>query len=95
MTGFKTARTLDFVLIGHLGKRIEVKEDGQSISSDISGNEILDKAFEVIRSAVELIPCRCVLVECNYEPKVNQFYKDYGFSFFQNDGSHNQYTMLL
>lgn len=95
VTGLRTSRTLDFVLIGQLGKRIERSTSGHLIKSSVTGHEILDRAFEVIFSAADLIPCRCVLVECSDEPNVRHFYENYGFNFFQNDGSHNQYTKLL
>ena len=95
VTGFKSSRTLDFVLIGHLGKNIERNKSGKLIKSKINGHEILDRAFEVISSAADLIPCRCALIECSNDPNVKRFYKSYGFSFFQKDGIHNQYTKLL
>ena len=87
--GFKSAKTLDFVLIGQLGKYI----DGEQ-RSEISGTEILDEAFDVIRQASELIPCKYVLVECSDEEKVCAFYENYQFSFFQKD-TLNQYTKKI
>lgn len=93
--GFKTATSLHFVLIGQLGKYILKKEDGTYIRSSITSKEILDYAFEVIYASSALIPCKCVLVECNDEPKVRQAYEDYQFKFFQNDGKHNQYYKVL
>ena len=88
--GSETAKTLDFVLIGQLGKHIS-----DSYKSPLSGKYILDKAFEVIHAASDLIPCKHVLIECSDEPKVRAVYEDYRFTFFQNDGSHNQYVKKL
>lgn len=85
--------SLLFVLIGQLGKYIEEK-DGEYIKSELSGEEILDKAFEVINEIDRLVPCKTVLIECSDNPKVKKFYEDYGFSFLQVDDGHNQYTMF-
>ena len=87
--GFKTAKTLDFVLIGQLGKYI----DG-SVRSHISGAEILEEAFGVIRQATDLIPCKYAMIECGDSPKLRKFYEDNGFAFFQKDGL-NQYTKRI
>lgn len=59
--------------------------------SDISSTQILDYAFEVITGASHLIPCRCVMVECSDNEKVQRVYTDYGFKFFQYDGEHYQF----
>ena len=93
--GFKTARTLNFVLIGHLGKWVIMNEDGTYQRSSVTSREILDFAFEVIQAAADLIPCKYVLVECSDEEKVQSVYKNYGFRFFQNDGEHNQFVCRL
>lgn len=92
--GFKDARTLDFVLIGQLGKY--VRQDGdKKVRSSLTGKELLDMAFEVIQEANDLIPCKHVLVECSDEAKVKHFYESNGFHFFQKDGRHNQYTKTI
>lgn len=93
--GFKTANSLHFVLIGQLGKYISKNADGTYIRSPITSKEILDYAFEVINASSNLIPCKCVLVECSNEEKVKQVYENYQFKFFQNDGKHNQYYKAL
>lgn len=93
--GFVTAKTLDFVLIGQLGKRVVKNEDGTYHRSSVASKEILDLAFEVIRAASSLIPCKYVLIECGDEAKVRKAYTNYGFTFFQNDGQHNQYCKRI
>ncbi len=93
--GFKTAKSLHFVLIGQLGKYILKNEDDTYTRSEITSKEILDYAFEVIYASSDLIPCRCVLIECSNEEKVRKTYEDYEFKFFQNDGVHNQYYKAL
>ena len=86
----KYAKSLHFVLIGQLGKYIDDKN-----ASDITMSQILAYADEVIKQSSDLIPCRCVLVECSDEPNVKKLYEDNGFAFLQNDGKHNQYYYLL
>jgi hypothetical protein len=88
--GFVTARTLDFVLIGQLGKYISDTE-----RSPLSGRYILDVAFEVIQEASDLIPCKHVLIECSNDEKVKRFYEENQFRFFQHDGEHNQYCKKI
>lgn len=95
INGFKTVESLHFVLIGQLGKYIIKNDDNVYMRSEITSKEILDHAFEVIYSSSNLIPCRCVLVECNDEEKVKKTYENNGFKFFQNDGEHNQYYKVL
>lgn len=83
--GFVTAPMLHFVLIGQLGKRIELLSDGNYKKANISGKEILDYIFEIVEEANDLIPCRCVLIECSQEAKLQEFYKQNGFKFLQQD----------
>ena len=83
------------MLIGQLGKHIERLEDGTLSSADIGSKEILDEAFAVIQESSDLIPCRCVLVECSDNPKVHKVYEDYHFKYFQFDGEHHQYYKKL
>ena len=94
ISGRTTADTLNFVLIGQLGKRIDIV-DGKPVGSKVSGNEILDYAFETICLIDEMIPCKAVLVECSDNENVRRIYENYGFKFFQNDGAHNQYIKIL
>ena len=94
-SGFKESDSIHFVLIGQLGKYIAKLENGTECRADITSTEILDFAFEIIRASSALIPCRCVLVECSENPKVQQVYKDYHFSEFQYDGEHYQFYKRL
>ena len=94
-TGFKDSDSIHFVLIGQLGKYIEKLDDGTELRAGITSTEILDFAFEIIRASGALIPCRCVLVECSDNPKVQQVYRDYHFSTFQFDGEHYQFYKRL
>lgn len=94
--GYSTkAQSLHFVLIGQLGKYIFKINEDEYIRSEVTGKEILDYAFEIIYASSELIPCRCVLVECNDKEKVKNVYENYGFEFFQKDDRHNQYFKVL
>lgn len=93
--GFADKPILEFILIGQLGKHVEMHEDGTTYRAEISGAEILDKAFEVMQQASQLIPSRCALIECSDEPKVQKVYKDYHFTFLQRDEVHNQYYKII
>lgn len=93
--GFADKPILEFVLIGQLGKHVEKLDDGTTYRADISGEEILDNAFDIMQQASLLIPSRCALVECSNEPKVRKVYEDYRFTFLQHDGVHNQYYKII
>lgn len=89
IAGFKDRKTLHFVLIGQLGKYITNER-----RSYVSSRLILNTAFKIIRSSSDLIPCRCVMVECKDITKLKTIYEDYGFKFFQKDEGF-QYIKLL
>lgn len=91
VAGFKDVKSIHFVLIGQLGKHIEENDEDLDICANISSTEILDYAFEIIRASSDLIPCRCALVECSENLKVQKVYTDYGFTPFQYDGEHYQF----
>lgn len=84
--GIKNVEYLHFILIGQLGKFYN-----DECCAEISSEEILDYAFEIIYNVNYLIPCRCVLVECSDEEKIHAVYKNYGFVYFQYDGEHHQF----
>ncbi|MFI3228178.1 MAG: hypothetical protein R3Y09_12350 [Clostridia bacterium] len=92
---FRKSTSLHFVLIGQLGKYISVKNDVEIVKSEISINEILEYAFEVISESSALIPCRCVLVECHDAVKDKCIYEKSGFTYFQQDEDLHQYYKLL
>lgn len=92
LTKNRTAELFHFVLIGQLGKRIDV-----NTKSSVTGKEILEAALEVINASSDLIVCKAVLVECNKDDdhkKVNDFYINNGFKFLQSDKL-NQYYYLI
>lgn len=92
--GFKEAESIHFVLIGQLGRYID-KNDDAIIYGNVSGNELLNYAMEIIRSVDSLIPCRCALVECSDNVKLHEFYTKYGFKFFQQDELHYQFYIRI
>jgi hypothetical protein len=92
--GISHPESLEFVLIGQLGKFIKGSNDGSLKASKLSAKEILDAAFEIIQQADELIPCSVVLVECSSCEKIRKIYMDYGFQFLQIDGEHYQYYKM-
>ena len=88
--GFSKSKSIQFVLIGQLGKYMDITSDGVASSADISAKEIIAYALEIIRAVDTYIPCGCVLVECGESEKVMQVYKKCHFKFLQHDGRHNQ-----
>lgn len=92
--GVSSAKTLNFVLIGQLGKYIRKTPIGY-VRSFLSEHDILDYAFEVIYAATGLIPCKHTMVECKNIKKVVNMYTSYGFSFFQEDGGLQQYCRKI
>ncbi len=90
-SGFKDSASLHFVLIGQLGKYISNEPECGEVRASITSKEILDYAFDVVRASSNLIPCRCVMVECSSNEKVQKMYTDYGFSKFQYDGDYYQF----
>jgi hypothetical protein len=70
-----------FVLIGHLGKHISEER-----RSPIKSADILDSAFEIIKTAKDLITFNCVLVECKKIENLLKIYEGYGFKYLQDDG---------
>jgi len=94
--GLKDADSLHFVLIGQLGKHIEEMPDGSWNIASVHLTEILDYAFEIIEESSALIPCRCVLIECDQErTKLHQLYKNYGFKLLQQDDNLLQFYKPL
>ena len=87
----REAELVHFVLIGQLGKYIEKDIAGKYHSTNISAEDILNDAFDVIQRASDIIVCRGVLVECSSEEKVHTVYKNYGFSYLQYDEPHYQF----
>ena len=93
--GLSNVGSIHFVLIGQLGKYIEMIGEDSLHLSPITSTEILDYAFEIVRASSSLIPCKIVLVECNKKKKVQKVYIDYGFKKFQFDGRHYQFYKQL
>lgn len=90
ITGFKDREITEFVLIGQIEKYISAERH-----SDLSLNEILAYAFEVIEAASSLIPCRIALVECSEEIYKRKLYDNCGFVFLQQDRDFYQYYKLI
>lgn len=94
------AEYLHVILIGQLGKHID-----SEYKSEISMDELLDMAFEIIDSVNELIVCRCVLLECRKadsnalsfgnRTSLHCKYTEYGFVPLQQDEDKIQYLILI
>lgn len=57
--------------------------------------QILDSAFEVMNEASDIIPVRCVLIECNDFIRTKQIYDRYGFKYIGMDKNLHQYFKKL
>jgi len=85
---FKKTYELPAYLIGQLGKN-----DLHAL--DISGNEIIDLALDIIIEAYKLVGGRFVLVECHEHPKLIEFYQENHFNFLQRDEEFVQLVRFL
>ena len=92
ISGFKTAEALHFVLIGQLGKYID---EYNKMCSCLTAQDIVDEACAIIEETSEIIPCRCIMVECNDYVRNKGIYESCDFKYLQNDGDHNQYYKIL
>lgn len=63
-------------LIGQLGRNSKIA------SSELSGHDLLEYAYGVIQSSVNLVGGRYILIECHPEKKLLDFYSNNGFSQF-------------
>ena len=95
LTGSKKSETHAFVLLGQLGKYIAETENGTFVSSSLTAKEMLDEAFGIIEQASSLIVDRNIIIECKPIEKIQQIYRDYGFTELQFDGQlHTMYARL-
>lgn len=90
ITGFPKKDSTSVVLIGQIGKFIH-----ENYRADISLQEILDYAYEIVRASSEFIPCRAILVECSETIYNLHLYEQAGFSFLQQDGDYYQYYDVI
>lgn len=95
INGGKDADSIQFILIGQIGKFYDVDDDGEYISSALSLEDILKATFTTIQTAIELIPSRYALVECNDTIMRKGLYEKYGFSYLRKSGDLHQYIRKL
>lgn len=95
LLGFKEATTGSFVLIGQLGKRMELTSDHQILASRLTAADLLNDAMLIIGRTSEQIVCRNVIIECKPIEKVKKIYEDYGFSDLQYDDAERLHTLYL
>lgn len=61
-------------LIGQLGRNSQISKDS------LSGEALLQYAYDVIASSVEAVGGRYIMIECKDDEKLIMFYKNHGFS---------------
>lgn len=87
--GFRNDITeLPVHLIGQLGKN-DLKSDL------ITGKEILDFSIDKIKTSIDIVGGRIVLIECRKINKIIDFYKNYGFNFLQDTSIKNEQYIQL
>ncbi|MCK1214679.1 GNAT family N-acetyltransferase [Streptococcus uberis] len=77
-------------LIGQLGKNYSTEAMGL-----ITGNELLTLAFDKVVEASTIIRAKYVWLECENNPKLVEFYKNFGFSPINNYISENGLTVMI
>ena len=65
-------------LIGQLGRNNNIS------SSDLSGEQLIEYAYQVMQPAVNAVGGRYILVECHEDEHLVSFYRDNGFTSFAN-----------
>lgn len=95
LLGGSNSESMQFILIGQLGKHYEQDKDGAYISSKVSMSDILEATFTTIQSAIEIIPSRYVLLECNDEVMSAGIYEKYGFNYLRKSSDLHQYIRKL
>lgn len=83
----KNKTELPAYLIGQLGKNDKYKDF-------ISGEDVINYAMDVINQVHELLGGRFVLIECNNNQKLIDFYKRNEFIWLQQDGSDGLIQMI-
>lgn len=94
IAGNKRAQTESFVLIGQLGKRMELI-DGKICSSNLTATDLLDDAMSVIEHSSDYIVSRNVIIECKPIEKIRTIYEQFGFTDLQFDKSEGLHTLYL
>ena len=71
-------------LIGQLGRNTNIS------SSDFSGEQLIEYAYEVIQPAVNAVGGRYILIECRDDENLISFYSNNGFTSFANIPDHDK-----
>lgn len=94
IAGTKMSETASFVLIGQLGKYMDTSSS-PAFKSELSSENILTEAMNIIRCSSDYIVCRNVLIECKPIEKIQKIYSDFGFKELQyEDGLHSMYLRM-
>lgn len=89
LQGFgKIERVIPVILIGQLGKNDHYR-------NETSGKYILEQIFLIIQRIQYFAGGRLVVVECQEEPKLRDFYERNGFDFLQLQNGYLQFIKRL
>lgn len=95
LSGNKKTETESFALIAQLAKRMEINEEGNLISSELTSSELLNDAIQIIEESSEYIICRNVMIECKPIEKVKSIYEKFGFTDLQKSKNGELHTLYL
>ena len=95
ISGNKKTETESFALIAQLAKRMERKDDGNEVISELTSEELLNDAMRIIEESSNYIICRNVMIECKPIEKVKNIYEKYGFHDLQKSKNEELHTLYL
>lgn len=71
-------------LIGQLARNSSVEK------KKLSGNDLIQSAFDIIAGAVQSVGGRLVMIECREEEHLIRFYSEKGFEIIANNSDHHK-----
>ena len=83
---------LTVFLIGQLGKNYNVDD---SIKNIVTGKYLLSIAYEMLASIVKVVKVKYVWLECENNPKLIDFYTNFGFTLIENYEGTNELKVLI
>lgn len=79
-------------LIGQLGKNYNVDD---SIKNIVTGKYLLSIAYDMLASIVKVVKVKYVWLECENNPKLIDFYTNFGFTLIENYEGTNELKVLI
>ena len=83
---------LTVFLIGQLGENYNVDD---SIKNIVTGKYLLSIAYDMLASIVKVVKVKYVWLECENNPKLIDFYTNFGFTLIENYEGTNELKVLI